>query len=86
MKKPIITKLITTLHLQYGDDLLPITIYINEYNEFDYYIKYPKCGRNHYYSMVNEVDDLFQEQFLNWHNVFRFQTRGEMHKIQIPNY
>ena len=26
MKKPIITKLITTLHLQYGDDLLPITI------------------------------------------------------------
>jgi lauroyl/myristoyl acyltransferase len=86
MKKSI-TNIITVLHLQYGDDLLPITVFFNdESKEYDYHIAYPKIARRHYYSMLNEVCQLFIEQFPNWYSVFHYQQRGEYHKIVIPNY
>ena len=86
MKKSI-TNIITVLHLQYGDDLLPITVFFNdESKEYDYLIAYPKIARRHYYSMLNEVCQLFIEQFPNWYSVFHYQQRGEYHKIVIPNY
>jgi hypothetical protein len=86
MNKQIINNPITILSLEYGDTTLPITIYFNnESKEYDYHIAYPKIARRHYYSMLNEVCQLFIEQFPDWYSVFHYQQRGEYQKIVIPN-
>jgi hypothetical protein len=86
MKKTKITNPLTTLLLQFADKTLPITVFINEHKEYDYHIPYPKVGRSHYYSMVNQIDTEFNQQYPDWYSVFHYQIRGEYHKIVIPNY
>lgn len=52
-------------------------VYQDEFNFWHCKIKYPKTGRSHYYSLVNYIDTLFNEQYPYWANVFHKQSRGE---------
>lgn len=62
------------------DDTTIIKSYIfkNEYNEWVLKIKYPSVGRSHFYSMANNINNLFDEQYPEWATILHKQSRGEI--------
>ncbi len=45
-------------------------------DEFDFWrIKYfyPRCEKRFFYSMVNQIDEIFEEQYPYWANKLRYQ-------------
>lgn len=50
--------------IQYNDDtIVDSWVYQNESGQLCLKIKYPKTGRSHFYSIVNYIDQCFDEQY-----------------------
>lgn len=63
------------LPIVYNEDLtIYAEVWQDEFNLWHYKVKYPKCGKSHFYSMVNYVDSLFDEQHPYWANIFKNQN------------
>jgi hypothetical protein len=58
--------------------IIPSKVWKDEFGTWHWKAKYPKMGRSHFYSFVNYVDDLFAEQYPEWQEFFRKQSRGEL--------
>jgi hypothetical protein len=45
----------------------------DQFGQYSLKIKYPKVGRSHYYSVVNYIDSLFDEQYPEWSEILHNQ-------------
>ena len=50
-------------------------VWVNESGQLSQKIIYPKCGRSHFYSMVNYIDNCFNEQYPSLAYQFWFEAR-----------
>ena len=78
MEQKKIKYCLTHLPIQVGDSIVSSEIWKNEFDQWVHKIKYPKVGRSHYYSMVNMIDSLFEEQYPHWSNLMHKQVRGDI--------
>jgi hypothetical protein len=64
------------LKVKLGDEMHTVLVYQDESDEWVMKYKLPKCGRSHYYSLLNMFSLCFDEQYPEWADLFWRQSRG----------